>query len=232
MRSIRVINASSKLLGAKYNRTSTVAAIQQFTGVAGPLMSIGLYASPVAIAREIQTKKSTGQYSAIPYLSMFGNCSLWVDYGTQISNYSIILPNAVGMALSVGTLAIFLQYTPSAKKSELLPYFAGTGLGLSSILGYVHFVAAPDVMASQLGLIASVICVAMFSAPLATVREVVRDKSSASLPTAVIVMSNLNCACWLAYGICLMNPYVYVPNFLGLALSMINLALCIIYPKK
>eukprot|EP01010_Urceolus_cornutus_P001056 NODE_1570_length_844_cov_285.571069_g1220_i0.p1 GENE.NODE_1570_length_844_cov_285.571069_g1220_i0~~NODE_1570_length_844_cov_285.571069_g1220_i0.p1 ORF type:complete len:239 (-),score=33.25 NODE_1570_length_844_cov_285.571069_g1220_i0:71-787(-) len=206
-------------------------AIQTVTGLAAPVISIGLYVSPLKIAQEIRVKKSTGQYSVVPYGMMFANCSLWTDYALQINNMSVFAPNSIGMALSLTTAAIFLKYSDAAQTAKVQQTLGGGALALGLLLGYVHTLPT-SILADQLGTIASVVCVAMFASPLITIKEVVQTKNSASLPLPLIVMGNLNCAAWMVYGLCLNNVYIYGPNALGLTLSLIQLMACLVYPKK
>eukprot|EP00994_Dinema_validum_P002051 NODE_1434_length_953_cov_113.935841_g1110_i0.p1 GENE.NODE_1434_length_953_cov_113.935841_g1110_i0~~NODE_1434_length_953_cov_113.935841_g1110_i0.p1 ORF type:complete len:236 (+),score=40.26 NODE_1434_length_953_cov_113.935841_g1110_i0:59-766(+) len=207
-----------------------VSTIQTVTGLLGPAISIGLYASPAKIAQEIFAAKSTMQYSALPYVTMFANCSLWTNYGYLIGNASICAPNLVGMGLSAGTLAVYLQNTNQT--GTVMQQMAGAGAGLGAILGYVYLVAPTDVAASHMGLIASVICICMFASPLATVADVLKEKNSRSLPLPVIVMGTANCGVWATYGFCLGDIYVYGPNTLGFLLSFFQLMLCMVYPAK
>ena len=70
------------------------------------------------------------------------------------------------------------------------------------------------------------IVIVMFGGPLATLKTVWEEKSTASLPFAFSVASFANCLTWTAYGWCVIHDaYVWFPNGLGLLSSLAQFAL-------
>jgi uncharacterized protein with PQ loop repeat len=64
-----------------------------------------------------------------------------------------------------------------------------------------------------IGVTGDVICVAMFSGPLAAIKSVIEEKSTKSLPFAFTCATFVNCSLWSVYGICVLSdPYVWIPN--------------------
>jgi len=59
----------------------------------------------------------------------------------------------------------------------------------------------------------------MYGAPLSVMMEVIRTKSVEFMPLPLIAMSFLNSAVWTLYGLYVQDPYLGVPNCLGLMLS-------------
>lgn len=59
----------------------------------------------------------------------------------------------------------------------------------------------------------------MYAAPLSVMREVIRTNSVEFMPLPLSVMSFLNSTVWSLYGFYLLDPYLGVPNCLGVILS-------------
>ena len=100
-----------------------------------------------------------------------------------------------------------------------------------------------------IGLAGCVFAVLLMSSPLATILTVFRDKSTASMTFLVSLVSTaaipnlavlivlltqatfFNASTWLSYGTLVAHdPYIYVPNILGLAASLLQLSLFAYYP--
>ena len=45
-------------------------------------------------------------------------------------------------------------------------------------------------------------------------------------------MNILNCSFWSAYGLAKMDPVIYAPNLIGLALGVMQGILCMLYPRQ
>ena len=70
------------------------------------------------------------------------------------------------------------------------------------------------------------VCVAMFGGPLAAIGAVLRDRSASAIPLGFTAFSTVNTAAWLGYGaLVLGDPFIWFPNVLGLASSVVQLGL-------
>ena len=72
---------------------------------------------------------------------------------------------------------------------------------------------------------------ALFAAPLGPLKVVVLKQDSSTLPLVQILFRALRAFWWSVYGLCIYNPYMFVPNCAGTALSAIQLMLIRMYPK-
>lgn len=74
------------------------------------------------------------------------------------------------------------------------------------------------------------LCVVMFASPLAAVKVVLQTKSADAIPLPFTLASVVNCIFWSVSGLFDLHDYaIYVPNLLGLAFSLVQLLLKIIY---
>ena len=71
-----------------------------------------------------------------------------------------------------------------------------------------------------------------FAAPLVSLFEVMRTKSTEVLPFAMIVANFLAGALWSMYGILIGDNFVKIPNFLGFGVSSFQLMLFAYYPTS
>jgi solute carrier family 50 protein (sugar transporter) len=85
---------------------------------------------------------------------------------------------------------------------------------------------APDVAINTLGYVGVGMVIVMFGGPLATIKTVLKEKSTASLPFGFTIASFVNCVAWTGYGAMVIHdPFIWVPNALGLASSIAQLGL-------
>jgi solute carrier family 50 (sugar transporter) len=77
-------------------------------------------------------------------------------------------------------------------------------------------------------------CTVMYYAsPLTTMYVVVTTKDSSSLHPPMLIANLANSSMWLIYGVFALNdPFVYAPNGIGATLSILQLTLSMIFPKK
>ena len=76
-----------------------------------------------------------------------------------------------------------------------------------------------------IGYFAMVLNVMMFYGPLAAAGDVIRTKSTASLPFAPIMWTLIASCLWCIYGIYIRELPVYVPNALGILFATIQMTL-------
>jgi len=84
-----------------------------------------------------------------------------------------------------------------------------------------------------LGLIGDLTAIILLSSPLVTMKTVLKEKSSESMPFYTSLAMWLNSCSWAVFGWTIINdPFVYIPNVLGFTAASIQLALIAKYPSK
>ena len=81
------------------------------------------------------------------------------------------------------------------------------------------------------GYVANGLLLLYYAAPLSTLAKVVRQKSSASINAPLSFMSVVNGGLWTSYGLAVSDGYIWVPNFVGVVLSSVQLALCGVFKR-
>lgn len=162
--------------------------------VAGPIFAVGMQAAALDTARSIFVKKSTGELSALPFISLFTNCLIWSFYGFLVKDMSVLYPNALGVFAGLFSAFIFQMFTPKGS-TPLKEY----GASLSAILVASHFFIQKR--ADFVGYIGCALAVILMGSPLATLKTVIANKSTDSLPLSTSVVTFFNALSWTLYGL-------------------------------
>jgi solute carrier family 50 protein (sugar transporter) len=175
--------------------------VQNGLQVAGPIFFLGMQGSAVKTALKILEEQSVQQLSPLPFLSLLVNCIVWSLYGLLKSDNTVLVPNAIGIL--AGSICV-LSYERYSQINSTKLYFAG----LLVVLYTIKCFFAGDF--TSIGLVGCALAVLVSGSPLATIRTVIRDKSTAALPFLSSMFTWLNACSWTLYGIIVANdPMVY-----------------------
>lgn len=140
------------------------------------------------------------------------------------NDFPIWFPNGCGLFV-----ALFCNwvYTSYGTKIAWQLY----GICLAVILYTIHLTIYEDT--ATVGLIGCALSVALSASPLATVRSVIEERSTASMPFETSLLMFLSAISWVLYGtIVVYDPVIFGPNILSLFLSAFQLSLFVVYPNK
>ena len=71
-----------------------------------------------------------------------------------------------------------------------------------------------------------------YGAPLSTIYTVLRQKNSSSIHIPTMATNTLNGVFWTAYGFAIFNLFIAIPNGLGTLFGVVQIFLCIIFPRE
>uniref|UniRef100_A0A1B0CYW3 Sugar transporter SWEET n=1 Tax=Phlebotomus papatasi TaxID=29031 RepID=A0A1B0CYW3_PHLPP len=188
------------------------------------------FLSGILVCRKCMQRKSTENVSAMPFISGFLSCSLWLKYGLLTSEASVVLVNIAGTCLMFCYTIIF--YVLSTNKKVILRQFATVLLVLVSVVAYTQYETELSKSIEILGIICCTVTVLFFAAPLTMLLHVIRVKNSDSLPFPMILTSFFVCLQWFIYGVIIQDTFIQIPNFVGCVLTVLQLTLFLIYPGK
>lgn len=211
---------------------------QIFTRIVAPtigsVLGTILFFSQYPSFRSMQASNSPGSTNILPLLMLHTNCILWVAYGFILSAYALIPINILGVLITL--LYFFIYYSvasPKQRKVFEIIFFADNTFAMCWI-GFVTY-ALPALNVKQmvpLGIVANIYNIAFFAAPLTTIYTVIKEKSTSSLSFPLTVMS-FACACfWGVFGIGHHDPFIYVPNAIGVIFGGMQVALFAVYRKS
>ncbi|XP_013420838.1 sugar transporter SWEET1 isoform X3 [Lingula anatina] len=132
----------------------------------------------------------------------------------------------------VGCMLSLCSYcSPLATLSTVYMQFAAALAIILPMLAYCHYVAPTTAVAANVvGLIGSGLSIATFASPLATLRTVLKNKSTDSMSFPLVAVNFLVALQWALYGYLLKDKNILIPNTLGCAIAGVQVLLFVVYP--
>ncbi|XP_019415371.1 PREDICTED: bidirectional sugar transporter SWEET3-like isoform X2 [Lupinus angustifolius] len=101
-----------------------VETIRLGVAVMGNIASVSLYAAPITTFRRVIRKKSTEEFSCIPYIIGLLNCLIFTWYGLPVvsnkwENFPLVTVNGVGIVLELSYVLIYFCYASSKGKAKV-----------------------------------------------------------------------------------------------------------------
>jgi len=81
----------------------------------------------------------------------------------------------------------------------------------------------------QMGALGTVLCACMFTSPLCTIDEVIRNRSTASLSLLMTIASVMCALLWTIYGLLIEDCFLWGSNLWGLMCSLVLVGLFCIF---
>ncbi|MED6106492.1 hypothetical protein PIB30_005122 [Stylosanthes scabra] len=207
-----------------------MAELSFFVGIIGNMISVLMFLSPVDTFWRIIKKRSTEDFSSVPYICTLLNTCLWTYYGLmKPGEYLVATVNAFGVLLQTIYITIFLIYAPKHKRVHAI---VGVILDLvmSGAVAAVTQLALEGVnRINAVGLMGAAFNILMYGSPLTAMKTVVMRRSVEYMPFLLSFFFFLNGAVWFLYAFLLRDPILGVPNGAGFILGSVQLVLYGIY---
>uniref|UniRef100_A0A914XQK2 Sugar transporter SWEET n=1 Tax=Plectus sambesii TaxID=2011161 RepID=A0A914XQK2_9BILA len=202
--------------------------VLSFTAVTS---TIGLFLCGIPICQEIRRRKTSDGTNPAPFLMGALSGFFWLRYGLLKGDNSVLIVNGIGIVSQVLYLLYFYSYTRvKTSINRQLAFITVCALGM---LAYVHvLLPTPDVAIDHLGFMCMILNILTFAAPLAALRDVIRDRCCESLPLPLCIANLVVSVQWYFYGALLDDPYIKSPNIFGVFLALIQLSFFLVYPRK
>ncbi|KAK7293541.1 hypothetical protein RJT34_16409 [Clitoria ternatea] len=212
--------------------------LRMIIAVMGNVASVSLYAAPTVTFKRVIRKKSTEEFSCIPYIIALLNCLLFTWYGLPVisynwENFPLVTVNGVGIAFELSYVLIYFWF--SSPKGKVKVAMIGVPvLMVFFVIAIASAFAFPDHNHRKLlvGSIGLAISVAMYASPLVAMKQVIKTKSVEFMPLPLSLCSLLTCILWLTYGILIRDIFVAGPSVVGTPLSILQLVLHCKYWKR
>ncbi|CAK9818014.1 Sugar transporter SWEET1 [Anthophora plagiata] len=181
----------------------------------------------VLVCKKIIKNGTTGNSSALAFITCYTSCVLWMKYGMLIEDRFILLVNVFGTILQASYVCIFILY--SVKKFKTVKQMIVATCFLGAVYFYSFYEEDKALAAKYVGFLSCAVTVLFFASPLILLAHVIKVKSTESLPFPIIVASLIVSCQWFAYGCLLNDRFIQIPNFLGCVLSAFQLCFFLIY---
>ncbi|CAI9754397.1 unnamed protein product [Fraxinus pennsylvanica] len=202
-------------------------------GVFGNATGLFLFLAPTITFKRIVMKRSTEQFSGIPYVMTLLNCLLSAWYGLPFispNNILVSIINGTGAAIESVYVLIFLIFAPKKEKAKIFGLLVVI-LAVFSVVACVSVFAIHDLHTRKLicGFAATVFSILMYASPLSVMRMVIKTKSVEFMPFFLSLFVFLCGTSWFIYGLIGKDPFLAVPNGFGCGLGAMQLILYFIY---
>jgi solute carrier family 50 protein (sugar transporter) len=198
-------------------------------GWVGTGISLFFYIAPVVpflklIKGEITCKESPG----ILLICSFMNCILWGDYGLLLDRFLIYFANGIGGTITLIWIVIFIIHYVEKRFAMALLYNLILTIAIVGIALLFFFIVPYQVT----GKIAMVFNVLMYASPGEKMITVFRTGNYKLIPIWSTLGGIACSACWMIYGIYLMDWNQIIPNGLGVLFSIFQVIVFLFYKLK
>ena len=198
-------------------------------GWVGTGISTFFYIAPVIpfiklIKGEISYKESPG----ILLICSFMNCILWGDYGLLLDRFLIYFANGIGGVITLIWIVIFIIHYVEKRFAMALLYNLILIIAIVGIAMLFFFIVPYEIT----GKIAMVFNVLMYASPGEKMITVCKTGNYKLIPIWSTLGGTACSACWMIYGIYLVDWNQIIPNCLGVIFSIIQIIVFLFYKKK
>nr|QHT64204.1 sugar efflux transporter 3a [Litchi chinensis] len=207
-------------------------------GVMGNAASLLLFTAPILTFSRVIRKKSTEEFSCIPYIISLFNCFIYSWYGLPIvsyrwENFPLVTINGLGILLEVSFIIIYFWFATARGKMKVAAVLIPVMLvfcitaAISAFVFHDHH--HRKVFVGTVGLVASI---TMYGSPLVVVRQVIRTKSVEFMPFYLSLFSFMASTLWMIYGLLSRDMFLATPNIIATPLGLLQLIVYCKYRKR
>nr|ACG28388.1 seven-transmembrane-domain protein 1 [Zea mays] len=203
-------------------------------GVSGNVIALFLFLSPVPTFWRIIRRKSTEDFSGVPYSMTLLNCLLSAWYGLPFvspNNMLVSTINGAGAAIEAVYVVIFLgvRVQPADAAADAGAWRRRFSAAFAAVALASMLALHGQGRKLMCGLAATVCSICMYASPLSIMRLVVKTKSVEYMPFLLSLAVFLCGTSWFVYGLLGRDPFVAIPNGCGSFLGAVQLVLYAIY---
>ncbi len=190
------------------------------------------YASTVVFMAPIPTilSRKLGGLPLLPYSSMVANCFVWVVYGLLIKERKVWTTNAFGGSLGLVYCNEYRKYYPKASSDVIISRHLYAVVGVAVLTTFLALALPERFAKTAVGTEGVVLCLLLFASPLATLKQVLEQKSAKSIPLPFTLACLVNCSLWTIVGWFELQDFmIYTPNFFGLLFALAQTCLKLLY---
>ncbi|CAK7340626.1 unnamed protein product [Dovyalis caffra] len=202
-------------------------------GVLGNIISSLVYLSPMKTFWRIVKKRSTEDFSCIPYVCTLLNGTLWVYYGIiKPNSFLVATVNGFGAVTQIVYILIFLTFASPRLRAKTAIQFGILDVGFgAAIILFTKFMFQGDVRIDVAGFICVGSTMIAYGSPLAVMKTVIATKSVEYMPFLLSFAILLNGGVWTFYAVLAKDYFLGVPNGIGFLLGIAQLVLYAIYHR-
>lgn len=192
--------------------------------------TIGLFLTGISICRKVQKQGDTKDITMVPFIVTAANCALWLKYGLLRHDSTLIAVNSTGLLLELVYLAFYFAHTGITTRRQVSKQILVSLVIFATIFIYAsHYSLHPDV---AVGYVGSVTAMGVYASPLATVKEVLRHRSTEFMSFPLCAAGLVVSCEWFLYGTLIADNFITLPNFVGVMFAVFQMALFGKFPSS
>lgn len=202
---------------------------KDIVATAASITTIAQFFAGMFICKDIVKKRSTENVPCVPFIGGTAMGVLMWQYSNILNDPAMTRVNIVGLSLNLGYLICYYIYSENKRDVQKQVFYATAFV--AALIAYV-FWEDPDVVEFRYGIIITALLMCLIASPLLSLGDVIRTKSTETLPFPLIVSGTVVTFLWLLYGVIIKNPIIQFQNVVGFLLSAAQLSLFAIYPSR
>lgn len=163
-----------------------------------------MHVAPIPTMKEIRASRSTLNYHIAPYASTLLNHSVNLWYALIRQDGPLIIHRCAGIIAQSYYLYTYLSFCPPAKTADNKRWLTWVAGILAAIFVELHLILPVLGLTASynahIGFFGAITGIGLAASPLATVREVLKQRDASSLPFLLCAMVTLQCSSWTIYG--------------------------------
>ncbi|KAJ8752803.1 hypothetical protein K2173_008538 [Erythroxylum novogranatense] len=207
-------------------------------GIMGNVATLSLYSAPIITFRRVVRKKTTEEFSCIPYIITLLECLVYTWYATPVVSYGwenlpVVTIDVIGTILEASFIIIYLWFAPVKEKVKV------AALTILTVLSFVLIVTLSTFAYHDhhhrklfVGCIGVVTATVMYGSPLVAMITVIKTKSVEFMPFYLSFCTFLSSVLWTIFGLMNLDFFIATPNIIGCVLGILQLALYFKYMKR
>lgn len=199
----------------------------------GCLVAWAMFAAPLKAVLQVRKSKALGAFNPLPLVAMWANCVAWLVYSFLITDPYVLASNEPGLVLSTFMVITCYGFADEKMRDTMMGGLLFFSLLMSvagAVVSFAHL--TPPQMVNTWGTVTICILLIFYAAPLSSIAEVLRNRSSAPLNEPLASMAIINGSLWAVYGWAVNDAFIWAPNFVGALLGVLQVALCKTFPSK
>jgi solute carrier family 50 (sugar transporter) len=128
---------------------------------------------------------------------------------------------------------IAAQRSPAPASHELMVLaISGFWLCVITLIVFTQSIWDESTRVLILGITVNINLIFFYGAPLSKIATVLDTRCSKLIHVPTMICSLLNGSLWFVYGMAVLDYFIAVPNGLGAALGVVQMVLCMIFPRQ
>lgn len=185
--------------------------------------------APAFMLADVVKEGHTQNVDSMPFIGGLVMCTLMLKHGLIMNDPVVLQVNIFTIVLNIIYFVVYYAYT--LNKKNLHSQMSKAVLLLSVILGYAY-VEASENLEHRFGLIVTGFMFTLLSAPLFSVKDIIKSRDASHLPFPMILSGTVVTFLWFLYGFIIKNLFIQFQNIAAFALCFTQLVLCILYPGQ